>query len=385
LKKLAIITSHPIQYNAPLFRLLCTRRKIEIKVFYTWGQSKKAVFDPDFGCTRQWDIPILEGYDFEFVKNVAKKPGSDHFLGIKNPDLIARIEEYRPNAILVFGWAFLSHLKILKHYKGKIPVLFRGDSTLIDEPYGFSFRKLFRRLFLKWIYSFVDIAFYTGIKNKEYFLLHGLREHQLIFAPHSIENERFFKNNQILAQSQSLKSELNIPEESVVFLFAGKFHPKKDPITLITAFEKFDDSICHLVLAGNGILENEMKRLTKNKPNIHYLPFQNQSRMPALYHLCDIFILPSKGPGETWGLAVNEAMASGKAIIASDKVGSAYDLISNGHNGFIFKHGDIIDLQNKISLILKEDLIKAGDNSLEMIKKHNLLYLATLIESAIIN
>jgi glycosyltransferase involved in cell wall biosynthesis len=229
------------------------------------------------------------------------------------------------------------------------------------------------------------VAFYTGEKNKEYYLAHGLREHQLLFAPHSIENERFFTTDEILAQARSLKSKLNIPEEDIVFLFAGKFHPKKDPITLIKAFEKLEDNKYHLVLAGNGSMEEELRRLTKNKPNIHYLPFQNQSKMPSLYHLCDIFILPSKGPGETWGLVLNEAMAAGKPVIASDKVGAAYNLIREGYNGFIFKNGDSTDLCNKIGLILKEDLSEMGDHSLDLLKKYNLSFLSTVIESAIIN
>ena len=66
--------------------------------------------------------------------------------------------------------------------------------------------------------------------------------------------------------------------------------------------------------------------------------------MPAIYELGDVFVLPSRGPGETWGLAVNEAMANGNAVIVSDKCGCAEDLVINGINGSIFKAGDINDL-----------------------------------------
>jgi glycosyltransferase involved in cell wall biosynthesis len=385
MKRLAIITTHPIQYNVPLFRLIAEKSNISIKVFYTWQQAEGEIYDPGFKHIRKWDIPLLDGYCYEFVKNVATKPGSHHFRGIINPDIIDTVDTFFPDAILVFGWSFSSHLKILRHYKGKIPVYFRGDSTLIDEQNGFSVKKIFRRFFLKWVYSFVDFAFYTGIKNKEYFLVHGLAEQQLIFGPHSIENERFTITEEISVKSKYLKNSLNIPEEACVFLFAGKFHSKKDPITLIKAIKEFDESKFHLVLAGNGALEEEMKILTKNNHNIHFLPFQNQSQMPALYHLCDIFILPSKGPEETWGLAINEAMAAGKTIIASDKVGAAYDLIINGYNGYVFKNNDIADLKNKIELVLRANISEMGNNSKELLKNHNLLYLSNVIESAIIN
>src|SRR4051794_15532166 len=128
LKKVAIITTHPVQYNAPLFHCLATRGNILPKVFYTWGvQAKGKVFDPGFGQNREWDIPLLDGYDYEFMTNAARIPGSHHFNGIINPDLIDKIEAYHPSAILVFGWAYQSHLKAMRYFSRKIPVLFRGD------------------------------------------------------------------------------------------------------------------------------------------------------------------------------------------------------------------------------------------------------------------
>ncbi|MGN6533252.1 MAG: glycosyltransferase family 1 protein, partial [Ginsengibacter sp.] len=84
--RLAIITTHPIQYNAPLFSLLAKRNTINIKVFYTWGEKVlQDKFDPGFGKNINWDIPLLEGYDFQFVSNISADPGSHHFGGIDNP------------------------------------------------------------------------------------------------------------------------------------------------------------------------------------------------------------------------------------------------------------------------------------------------------------
>src|SRR5687768_8257239 len=100
--KLAIITTHPIQYNAPLFRSLAGRNIISIKVFYTWGLAgSKPNYDPGFGKVIGWDMPLLEGYEFEFMNNIASDQGSHHFRGINNPDIIQKINEYRPGAILV--------------------------------------------------------------------------------------------------------------------------------------------------------------------------------------------------------------------------------------------------------------------------------------------
>ena len=150
MKKIAIITSHPIQYNAPLFRAISQSEELNCKVFYTWSQSQKPVFDPGFGIERSWDLPLLEGYDFQFVENISKSPGTHHFKGIENPGLINEINKYRPDAILIFGWSFHSHLACIRHFKGKVPILFRGDSTLLDEKPGY--KKMIRRIFLTWVY-----------------------------------------------------------------------------------------------------------------------------------------------------------------------------------------------------------------------------------------
>src|SRR5687767_11380417 len=97
IRKLAIITTHPIQYYAPLFKLLNQRGRIAIKVFYTWSQSAKGPnFDPGFGKKIEWDIPLLNGYDYTFVKNTSSKPGTHHFKGIINPTLNAEVEQWQP-------------------------------------------------------------------------------------------------------------------------------------------------------------------------------------------------------------------------------------------------------------------------------------------------
>src|SRR5579875_1232003 len=111
MKKLAIITTHPIQYYAPVFQLLHQQKKLKIRVFYTLGESGLNPHDPGFGRNIYWDIPLLKGYACQFQKNTAPKPGSDRFFGIKNPYLIKEIKAWKADAVLVYGWAYLSHLK----------------------------------------------------------------------------------------------------------------------------------------------------------------------------------------------------------------------------------------------------------------------------------
>jgi len=384
LKKLAIISTHPIQYNAPVFKLLAERGNIQIKVFYTWEKSKDGIFDIKFNQDIKWDIPLLEGYEFQFVKNISTNQGTHHFKGMINPTLNSEIESWKADAVLIFGWNFQSHFKAMLYFKGKIPVYFRGDSTILDEKPGI--KTILRRTFLHFVYHFIDFAFYVGKNNKNYYLKHGLSEKQLIFAPHAIDIGRFDdRDGEYKKKARQWKIDLGIRNDEMVFLFAGKFEPKKNPQILVNIANKLKDLPLKFILAGDGILKDELKTLASDNPNIIFLPFQNQSTMPILYRICDVFILPSKGPGETWGLGVNEAMACGKAILISDKTGCAPDLIHPGQNGFIFKSDDINDLLEKITEFNNERCAKFGAFSVNIIQAYNYQTLLESIEKTINN
>ncbi len=473
MKKLAIITTHPIQYYAPVFKLLAKTNKL--KVLYTWGELSMAKYDQGFGQQIEWDIPLLEGYDYMFLENISKDPGSHHFNGIINPTLIQEVERFEPDAILIYGWAWKSHLKALRFFKGKIPIYFRGDSTILGQQKNF--KSLLRNLFLKWVYSHVDKAFYVGTSNKAYFKHFGLKEEQLVFAPHAIDNDRFTKDRSI--EDRLLRDKLGISANEILILFAGKLEPKKNPKLLLDAFINLDLKNTHLLFVGNGVLEEALKgtverlvekgsfdsaqddklegKLDDNeeglelrarsweektieksfdyaqddrlegkldddeeglelearsweeknieksfdytlddnlassqndkprgtqvnkrgkstrdylKRQIHFMDFQNQTAMPVVYQACDLFCLPSQGPGETWGLAVNEAMAVGKAVLVSDKVGCAVDLVKAGVNGAVFKSGDLADFNQKLNALTenKDKLAQMGFASQQIIK-----------------
>jgi len=353
LKKLAVITTHPIQYNAPMFALLAARGNVKVKVFYTWGDSVlNNKYDPGFGKNITWDIPLLEGYEFSFIQNIAADPGSHHFRGIDNPTLVAEIKNWKADAILVYGWNFKSHLKVLRHFKGKKTILFRGDSNLLDENPGFSIRKLFRKILLKWVFLHIDVALYVGKANKAYYLKFGVQERQLKFAPHAVDNARF-----ISGTKNNFRQQLGIPENMVIFLFAGKFEKKKNPGLLINAFMKMNNPEACLFLVGNGELEGDLKQKVNSfnsdvKSRIHFIDFKNQQSMPGIYKSANVFVLPSRGPGETWGLAVNEAMASGLAVLVSDKCGCSRDLVIENENGYTFRSEDIEDLMGKMEKIM---------------------------------
>lgn len=383
MKKLAIITSHPIQYNAPLFKLIFQRNFIEVKVFYTLEKEDER-FDSGFDKNIKWDIPLLDGYSFSFVSNQANF--GKGFWNVTNPSLIEEIKNFGADSILVFGWNYLSHLKAMRFFKGKIPVYFRGDSHLLDERSGI--KKIFRRLFLRWVYSFIDIAIYVGQNNKAYFLAHGLSENQLIFAPHCIDNDRFIgsTNEDYVEKARKLRLQLGFNEEDIIIGFVAKLNKNKNPLLLLDAYLKINKLNIKLLFVGSGRLKPLLKDGVEDNLKIQFLDFQNQSMMPIIYRVCDVFVLPSS-QSETWGLAINEAMACSKPVLVSDRCGCAIDLVKNGYNGYIFESGNVADLTQKIELIISSpsQLSMMGANSLDIIQKWTFELVCSRIEYLVIN
>lgn len=353
--RLAILSSHPIQYNAPAFRSLAEMPDLDVHVFYGWEGTGVAQ-DPEFGRAVAWDVPLLDGYQHTFVPNKSRHPGSHRFLGIDSPMLPHLISRWNPDALLVYGWAFASHLRTMRSLRGKVPILFRGDSTLLDE--GGRLRTAARRLLLRWVYSNVDVAFYPGKRNREYLRVHGMQDAQLVWAPHAVDNKRFAASARVReTEAQDWRKRLGVSPGDTVFLFSAKLVSRKDPATLLRAFVELRSSLpdhgAHLVFVGDGELSGQLQAAAAGRSDVHFLGFQNQTMMPVVYSAADVVVLPSLF-GETWGLAINEAMACGRPVIVSDKVGCAVDLVQSGQTGFIFEHGDVVSLQRAMSNFLSD-------------------------------
>ncbi len=202
-----------------------------------------------------------------------------------------------------------------------------------------------RRQLLAWVYRHVDVALAgVGANNADYFRWCGRSERVIRLVPHAVDTARFAADAQRHeAQARQWRRECGIADTARALVFAGKLIPKKDPMGLLRAFAgavAADDEQLHLVFVGAGALKEALQAQAAGRRNVHFRPFQNQQSMPAVYRLGDVYVLPSLGPGETWGLAMNEAMASGSLVIASDRVGGARDVVEHGRTGWIFPAGN---------------------------------------------
>jgi glycosyltransferase involved in cell wall biosynthesis len=338
--RLAFIVSHPIQYYVPLYQRLGRRDDLAIRVFFTWHAGQTEMHDYGFKKVVAWDIPLTEGYDCESIPNVSSNPGTHRFFGLRNPSLIQRVMAWHPSAVHITGWAWFSHLLALRALaRHRIPVLFRGDSHLLDSD-RHGLRWWLKRAVLMRVFSWPAGFLFVGMANRAYYEAFGIEPARLCACPHSIDVARFAGRADVLEQEAARwREDLGIAGGRRVLLFAGKFERKKRPVELMRAVQALGDPSLVLVLAGGGELVEEVNAIAASDPErFRVLPFQNQSRMPVVYRLGDVFVLPSSH-GETWGLAVNEAMACGRPALVSDRVGCAADLMDPS-SGRVFPWAD---------------------------------------------
>jgi len=363
MRRLAIILSHPTQYYSPWFRWLRANTPLEFRVFYLWDFGVTAQRDPQFGATFQWDVDLLSGYESEFVPNVARDPGTHHFGGLANPALGARLRAWRPDAVLLFGYAYRSHLGVI--LRPPAPLIFRGDSHLLGSP-----PSLIKRFLLRRLYARFAAVTYVGAANRDYFRTLGVPDQKLFFAPHSVNAAHFIPNDAATrTAAQALRTELGLAGKRVV-LFAGKFHERKQPVELLQAFLQVATPDDALVFVGDGSEKTRLTTLAATSPAacVRFLPFANQTEMPVRYLLADIFALPSRGSYETWGLAVNEAMHLGVPCLVSDLVGCQRDLVLPGETGWVFPAHDPAALASTLNRALRTpgtELQRLGHNARE--------------------
>lgn len=352
--RLAVVLSHPTQYYSPWFRWLRASAPIELRVFYLWDFGVKPRRDPQFQATFQWDVDLLSAYESEFVPNVARDPGTHHFLGLNNPELSGRLAAWQPQALLLFGYKWLSHLRAFAWaHRRRLPLVFRGDSHFL----GRRGPRWPSALPLRWLYRRFAAVTYVGAANRAYFERLGVPPERLFFAPHSVDSERFDSSHPgHRAVAARLRAQLGLPPDTAVVLYAGKFVQAKAPRGLLEAFLKLAPRNTALIFVGEGPEKPALEALVSRAQSVSvfFLPFANQAEMPGIYLLANLFVLPSRGLYETWGLAVNEAMHMGAPCLVSDRVGCQQDLVTPGETGWVFRAGDPFDLQEKLGSALAE-------------------------------
>ncbi|MDM9379621.1 glycosyltransferase family 4 protein [Chlorogloeopsis sp. ULAP01] len=371
---LAYFVSHPIQYQAPLLRLIAADPEIDLKVFFYSDFSLKAYKDAGFGRLIEWDVPLTEGYNYHFLDCWGSKQRQSWLRQPIAKDIVNQLQKEKFDAVWVHGWSwFCSIQAILAANQLGIPVLLRGESNGISEATDFV-KKRAKNVFIDWLFEKITGFLYIGTYNRQFYKSYGVEEKRLFCVPYAVDNDYFQKQALIAhANREELRRSLGLDPTRPIILYAAKLIEVKRPQDLLSAYrllsgDGVQEPEPYLLFVGDGVLRPTLEAQAQETgwQSIRFLGFRNQSEMPAMYDLCDVFVLPSSF--EPWGLAINEVMNAGKAVVVTDRVGCAPDLVIKGQNGQIYPVGDVAALAAAIRWAIANSA-SAGDISLKQIQK----------------
>lgn len=368
--RIGYFLTHPIQYQSPLVRHLLAGG-VNLHVVYGNDATARAFFDKGFSRKLAWDVPLLEGYP-STVLNAEDPKGSsneqsEHF----ERQITALLDEEQFDAAWVHGWAHpFTQAAWRQARRRNIPLMLRGE-TFLDCVRGGRLRRFAHKMVFRRKFQEVSAFLAVGTLNAQLYRAYGVDPRRVFRVPYVVDNA-YFRQRCLSASSgrEQRRVELGLPAGVPVILFCAKLIDVKSPEILIRAVGAMRTA-AHCLLVGDGEMRAGLEKLAAEAApgRVSFLGFRNQSELPALYDLCDVFVLPSCF--EPWGLVVNEVMNAGRAVIVSDQVGCGPDLVSEGENGSIFPAGDVASLTRALERWTGDVTAResAGRRSLDIISK----------------
>ncbi len=354
-KRLAIVSTHPIQYHSAWFRALASNSQVELEVLFCHQPTAREHAESGFEVEFEWDSKLLEGYQYRFLNNTASRPSVHGFHGTDTPEIKTLVSDY--DAVIVNGWHYKSAWQTIHCcWQARKPVMVKGDSHLHDP------RPLTTRIlkwpFYRWFIPRLDACLAAGSWSRDYYLHYGAKPDRIFFVPHAVDPELFSASaNSTSSMHTGLRGEFQLDSSRTAFLYVGKFTRGKRPMDFVRGIDMTARSGAPVMglMVGDGPMKPVCEAYAReNGIPIRFTGFINQSRMAAAYLAADALVVPSAA--ETWGVTVSEAMACGRPCIVSDRVGSGPDLVEPGKTGASYPVGDIDTLSSLLAAFAQEPL-----------------------------
>jgi len=358
---MAAVVSHPIQHFAPMFRDLAKTPGLDLRVFYCCEWGSKTYRDPGFGRDVAWDVPLLDGYEHEFLP-IARPPRSLGFRDVDNPAVGERLSAFEPAAVWIHGYGHRTSWRVWKWARGRAKTLFFGDSELLH-PRGLAARAL-KRVVLPFFYSRIDAFITIGDNNEAYYRHYGVPNCKLFRGAFPVDIARFRRVVEAMTPDDRarVRARFGLDAQAFVVLFVGKFISIKRPLDLVEAMARLKARgiKAQALFVGAGEMEEAIRsRITALglEQEARLAGFANQAAMPETLRAGDALAMCSEV--DPHPLAVTESMAAGNAVVASDRVGCVgpTDAARPGVNALVYPCGDVAALAAKLERL-------AGDTAL---------------------
>jgi len=320
--RVTVVSPEPTPYRAPLFDRIAARDDVELTVVY----AARTV------AARSWSVPLHHRH--MFLRGV-RVPGARRLLRHEyplTPGIVRALRDSRPDVVVVAGWStFASQAAVAWCRARRVPYVLHVESHDLDpRP---QWRRAVKGAVATRVLRGAAGVLAVGSAASESALARGASKVR-VFA-NTIDVERW------IARAETFTSQ---EHDGVVVLSVGRDVPEKG----------FD--ILAAACAGAGV---KLETITGGV---------SEEELARRYVEADIFALLSRH--EPWGVVVNEAAASGLPLVLSDRVGAAYDLLSDGENGFVVPAEDVGAAAEAIGKLAGDSELRRrmGDRSRELVR-----------------
>jgi glycosyltransferase involved in cell wall biosynthesis len=339
--RILTIASHPVQYASPIFRLMAQNPQLAFQVAYCSMRGAEVGYDPEFGRSVKWDIPLLDGYAWTDVPN--RGSGSESFFGLRNSGLWEFIREGQFDALICFV-SYLRSTFWISYLAARtcgVPFIFGTDASSIEPRDGRKWKRTLKRLAWPLLFRLSSQVLTASSAGRELMRSLGIPDQRISMTLDTVDNDWWSAESARVDRAR-VRDGLGLKPDDKVILFCGKLQPWKRPLDVLRAFASAAIPQSTLVFAGDGRLRASIEAEATSlglRDRVRMLGFVNQSQLPGVYRACDVMVIASDY--EPFGLVVNEAMLCGCVVVASDKVGACVDLIVPNVTGFVFGCGDV--------------------------------------------
>jgi len=281
--------------------------------------------------------------------------------------LLKVLSSERPDYLICYGYTLAPQITaLLWAIMTATPFALIGDANCFNDTAA-GMKRVIKTAWLRLLVGKAAALVAIGAANRMFWEFYGAREDKIFGAGFAVDNDFFAKEcRRRKDDAARLRAQLGLTGKTV-FLFAGRLVNRKNVDLIIRAAHVLNDDRIAVVIAGSGAEREALGKLAGSSKRIIFAGNVSPGELPLYYALSDALALPASQ--EPWGLVINEAMASGLAVIAHRHCGAAVDLVA-ADNGAILETFSVEELSDAMRLIASDRarLSSMQSRSLEKIK-----------------
>lgn len=227
-------------------------------------------------------------------------------------------------------------LTLLQGWCTRIPVTVESDTIAVPGKLT-GMKRTLKRLLYPLLFRIPAHFFPGGARQAEYLASYGVPRERISIAHMTVDVTALSRYRSSLshADREERRQTFGLDPGDCVFLYVGRLEHYKGLGDLLEAFKLLDTkgNPARLLVVGGGTLQTMLVDAAMSDPRMICTGRLSGDALLDAYAAADVFVLPSRF--EPWGLVVNEAMAAGLPVLATERVGAVDDLVKPGSTGLV--------------------------------------------------